>query len=293
MNRKRETQRCHCKRTEAFLSLTFLTMTLCAVCNLFGFELLQIVPDAAQQGQSTLYQQPAKIALSRRKHVNFFYSNWYYDAKVSNFGIVLPLRNIVTSLDYSLLTLEDTYRTSTDETTRKIGFSNNIVSFGLGALVSDMLSFGTSLKFARQEISWADNSLKDSIVAFDFGFIYTNFKLKQCLGIALHNFLISGKTDKPYETVSVSGSQKIDPITFNWGVYLTSPGTESSRIKAGFGLEYPVVNYFKLRAGIRYQNLVSFSGGFSVRVKSFVLDYGILHHIDLGQTHNFSVGIYF
>jgi len=271
--------------------LTYLFISLLTPC--YGFELLQIVPDAELQSQAVLYQQPARLAFSNYRQLNFFYSNWYFDTKISNFGIVLPLGNIATSLDYSLIKLEDTYRTSTDETKDKIEFSNDALSFGFGTMISDVLSFGTAIKFAGQKINWPEDSLTDSITVFDFGFIYTNFKLKQRMGIGLHNYLISGRTDKPYETLSFSGDQKLDKFNFNWGVYLTSFATGQNKLKAGIGIEYPVARYLKLRGGLRYQDIMSFSAGFSVGVKKIHFDYGFLHHFDLGQIHSFSVGIYF
>ncbi|MDI6641574.1 MAG: hypothetical protein QME68_04595 [Elusimicrobiota bacterium] len=274
-------------------SLAMLGMTLYVICDLFGFELLQIVPNAELQSQGIMYKQPASIAFARKKQLQVFYSNWYFGTKISNFGLILPIQNIVTSVDYSIMSIEDNVRTASQEINQKIKFSNDLISLGWGTQVSDTLSFGTSLKFALQSISWQEKNLKDSITVFDFGFIYTKFQLKQRIGLAVQNFLIANKTDKPYDTISISGVQKAEPVTFNWGVYLTSPGTNYSKLKAAIGVEYPLAEYFKLRAGLKYQDIMSFSGGFSVGVKGFSLDYGLLHHIDLGQTHNFSVGIYF
>lgn len=260
--------------------------------NLFSIELLQILPSAEIQSVGGLYLNPAMTAFVQKFSFQGTSLVWYENANIYNFVVYLPAREITIFGDYTTTSIEDTYRTVSEETDKKIIFSDNMFVLGISRQVSDKISFGSGIKFVNQQISFPHKSVPDSIITADIGIIFIDPFIKGITGVAVHNFPVSGKSEKPYETISLTGRYKIEKISFHCGVHITGFMEEKyTKVKSNVGLEYNLTKHFKLSTGINFKHLPTLTYGIGINLKTITLNYAGQYNIDLGSTQSFSIRI--
>jgi hypothetical protein len=228
----------------------------------------------AFESESNVWLNPAVISGVSSFRTSFFYSP---------FPFQLPqLKN------YGVLIADDIGIVKASASVTSIGFSLYRETAGLLTLaytnVMDF-SFGASLSFNHLNIANYGNAMR---VGIDAGMLYSlTDKLK--IGAAVTNlngFTFGDDDDVPRIVVSGASFQ------VNEMIILCIDLVKDVRYKPTYraGIELKPLEIFTIRTGIQGEPSRLF-GGIGIRISSFIIDYGIGTHDDLGLTHSIGISL--
>lgn len=247
---------------------------------------------------SSLYWNPAGLALMQERQASFMYDQMYKDLKFQNGNIGIPLENgaigaNVSYLSYGKIAGYDTSGNSIGDQS-----ANSAVATLGGAWLGNQWSAGANIKGIREKL--ADETA--SGVAFDLG------------GNVIYPKPVLGGTIRLGAVVQNLGSgiqflQQKDPLPSAWKVGVaavqlhdkklnlsldyTKPREDDSIISGG--AEYWFVPFLALRAGYVNNHTVG-SGvraGLGIRVKNVSFDYAYAGQGELGMSHRYELSLKF
>lgn len=287
----------------------------------------------AQRGNvEMLYWNPAGIAWVDGIKASFTHNEWLAETSHDFVGLVVPMRNINSTLGISVLTLgypEQAVRTveQPEGTGEQYDARDIALTVSLGKKLIDRFSFGLSGKFVQQRI-WSETG---NALAVDAGVFFQTPLEGLRIGSSISNFggdiKLSGRNlrttvdpdpeNSNFDRVPVYYDTKAYPLPqiFRFGLAYERTFGKSSLMAAAdvmhpsnstesisLGAEYGFSNVLFLRAG--YQNLterdaingLTLGGGlrYTLRNRSEVIfDYAWSDWGLLKQAHRISVGFGF
>jgi len=250
---------------------------------------------------SSVYWNPAGIALKDERQVMLSHTNWVAETYYESFAYSMP-----TDLGYFALSSSFFYSGEMDETIeatfaptgRTFTFSDLAVGLTYANAMTDQFSFGITAKYLREDL--ADESMTGYSV--DLGTLYNTNWRNVTIGMALRNFgpnvsynVDYEKTTGPLSDVDKSGTEAKLPMNFSLGIagdifreddsYLIGSVQLDNCVDReetwNLGAEYNISNLF-LRGGYQLgYDAASFTGGFGVKVATriavFNIDYAYTH----------------
>ena len=247
---------------------------------------------------SSLYWNPAGLALMQERQASFMYDNAYQGMSYQNANVGIPLEN--GAIGGSLSYLNYGSIAGYDQTGAPIGNQNaysGVATLG-AAFLGNQWSAGVNLKGIQESL--ADE--KADGAAFDLGanLIYPKPVMGGTLrlGAVVQNLGSSMKFEQqndPLPTdwkVGVAAVQMMDK-KLNASLDYTSPKDDSSYLSGG--LEYWVVPFLALRTGY-VDNKNEGSGiraGIGLRIKGISFDYAYAGQGELGMSHRYELSFRF
>ncbi|MCL1826625.1 MAG: PorV/PorQ family protein [Candidatus Cloacimonetes bacterium] len=264
---------------------------------------------------SSVYWNPAGLALNDKKQIFLSHTNWVADtyheflavSTVNDYGYFA----IFTSFFYTD-EMEETTEPSFGPTGRKFYFTDLAAGVTYANAFTDKFSFGVTGKYLREDI--ADENINS--YSFDFGTLYNTMYRNIIIGMSLRNFgpevqyQVDNKTEnpideEPYDPFNLNksklGTAFQIPLNFSLGVAgdLYREDDDSSYLIASvqldncvdrketwnLGTEYKCMKTMFLRAGYQIgYDAATWSGGFGVKFASttavFNVDYA---YTDMGR----------
>jgi len=250
---------------------------------------------------SSVYWNPAGLALKDEKQVMLSHTNWVAETYYDTFAYSMPTDLGYFALSTSFFYSGEMYETIDDAmwyTGRTFTFSDLAVGLSYANAMTDQFSFGVTAKYLREDL--ADESMTGFSV--DLGTLYnTNWK-NVTIGMALRNFgpnvsynVDYEETTGPLAGVDKSGTEAKLPMNFSLGIagdifreddtYLIGSIQLDNCVDReetwNLGAEYNLSNLF-LRGGYQIgYDAASFTGGFGVklatRIAVFNVDYAYTH----------------
>ena len=247
---------------------------------------------------SSLYWNPAGLALMQERQASFTFDQGYQDIKYQNASIGIPLENGAIGGSLSYLSYGDIQ--GFDQSGASIGNQNaysGVATLG-GAWLGNQWSLGANIKGIQEKL--ADASANGA--AFDIG------------GNAIYPKPVLGGTLRLGAVVQNLGSgmkfeQQSDPLPMDWKVGVaavqmldkklnvsvdyTNPKDDSGYMSGGF--EYWLVPFIALRAG--YQNSKDegngIRAGIGLRIKGVSFDYAYAGQGELGMSNRYELSFRF
>ena len=288
---------------------------------------------ALSNDASSLYWNPAGIALVTKNEVLFQTTRWVAETNLYYLGLALPMGNFGTFgasfYSFSSGDMEETTTAQPDGTGRTFSTSNLAIGLTYSKLITDRFSVGISVKYITETLSRENTSA----YAFDIGSIFTtNFLNDMKLGIVLSNLGTSMELDGPdlivnYDVASdVPTNKTVDarlgtqswdlPLTFRIGLgtYVINNDDNSLSMEVDLndtrdyqprynvGGEYTVKLIGKQKVSIRAgykgnydEEGLTLGGGLFLTLANFdfKLDYAFADANRLGNVHRYSVSILF
>jgi len=267
----------------------------------------------------SLFSNPAGIAFCEGGHLFLNQTQWIADISINSGAVSYNLPNIGTvgasfsAVDWG--TLNGTMRSNNDQGYEETGtFSPTDFAIGLayGRQLSSQFAVGGHLKYMHEELGSTfegtmdkpkEYNAKMSLIAFDFGTIYSTGYKSLKIGMVLQNFSQEAK---------YRSEQFPLPLTFKFGLAMNvldfwlqeggehrlnlavdavHPRDYSERLH--FGMEYGFKEMVFLRGGYKTnydEESLSFGGGFLYGFSSFQLgiDYAYLHFDNFDAVQMFS-----
>jgi hypothetical protein len=247
---------------------------------------------------SSLYWNPAGLALMQERQASFMYDQMYQDLKFQNASIGIPLENGAIGGSLSYLSYGDIQGFAPDGTAT----GNQTAYSGVGTLgaawLGNQWSAGANIKGVQEKL--ADE--KATAAAFDLG------------GNAIYPKPVLGGTLRFGAVVQNLGSdikfeQQSDPLPMDWKLGVaavqmldkklnvsmdyTSPKGDDAYVSGGF--EYWLVPFIALRAG--YVNSKTegngMRAGIGLRIKGVSFDYAYAGQGELGMSHRYELSFRF
>jgi type IX secretion system protein PorV len=247
---------------------------------------------------SSLYWNPAGLALMQERQASFMYDQMYQDLKFQNANIGIPLENGAIGGSLSYLSYGDIqgFDQSGVPTGNQSAYSG-VATLG-AAWLGDQWSAGVNAKGIQEKL--ADETANDA--AFDIGgnVIYP----KPVLGGTLRFGAVAQNLGS-----SMKFEQQSDPLPMDWKVGVaavqlmdrrlnvsldyTTPKDDSGFVSSGF--EYWLVPFIALRAG--YVNSKTegsgMRAGIGIRYKGVSFDYAYAGQGELGLSHRYELSFRF
>jgi hypothetical protein len=247
---------------------------------------------------SSLYWNPAGLALMQERQASFMYDQMYQDLKFQNANIGIPLENGAIGGSLSYLSYGDIQ--GFDQSGASIG--NQTAYSGVATLgaawLGNQWSAGANIKGIQEKL--ADE--KATATAFDLG------------GNAIYPKPVLGGTLRFGAVVRNLGSdikfeQQSDPLPMDWklgvaavqmmdkklnvSIDYTSPKGDDGYVSGGF--EYWLVPFIALRAG--YVNSKTegngMRAGIGLRIRGVSFDYAYAGQGELGMSHRYELSFRF
>lgn len=247
---------------------------------------------------SSLYWNPAGLALMIERQASFMYNQMYQDMKFQNANIGIPLENGAIGASLSYLSYGDI--AGYDASGTSIGNQSAYSAVGTlgGAWLGNQWSAGVNLKGIQQKLA----DVKATGAAFDLGAnaIYPRPVLGGTLRLAGVVRNLGGdvkfeqqKDPLPMDIkVGLAAVQMMDK-KLNVSVDYTKPKEDSGYMAAGF--EYWLVPFLALRAG--YLNTknegLGMRAGLGLRIKGVSFDYAYAGQGELGMSHRYELSLRF
>lgn len=192
--------------------------------------------------------------------------------------------------------------------------SNTAVGFSYSKSLTDMFSYGVTLKYVNESL--AEFTAHTAVV--DLGFLYrTDFKdLK--FAVVLQSFGLNSRLNGTYEPSGINPQPIVlesypAPTLFKMGVSMVPYRTEEMSLTTTLQLNHPNDNAENIRIGaeFEYRKLIFFRAGYKINVKDQVFptfgaglqmriggnplkfDYGVDPTRYLGWMHRVGLSVYF
>ncbi|MBL8007009.1 MAG: PorV/PorQ family protein [Ignavibacteria bacterium] len=265
---------------------------------------------------SSLQYNPAGLVEFSENGLEFSYTEWFVDTKLSNFGGVYHFdQSNAIGINVTSLQTEDmkvTTEYQPNGTGEYFKFSDISIGLSYARQLTKQFSFGATVKYVQEDLG----SLKMSGVLGDIATYYKTGLGTSRFAIMISNFgsLIapSGEANLVNGN-SVNSFQKFPPPTlFQFGfaiepymnktnrittsIQLNSPNDNAENMSVG--VEYAYKEFLLFRTGFRFNtDAESFSAGLGLKVPiSFAfanLDYSLTNFRNLGLAQRFSLNILF
>lgn len=275
---------------------------------------------------TSLYWNPAGLSHLKGMQFHFMHSERF--AGVVNWDCLLfglPVRDgyhagigfyrlgvddiPLTRLTNPDLPLGDVYVDNTGKTVQNVPYVYRSVSdvemavvLGFSKRQSEKLVLGGNVTLIRKDMdvsnAWG--------IGFDFGALYRPMTALQ-LGASLKNATTTllawstGRNELIYPRLLLGGSYKytiqkisllpVADVEINREASGVSSEIRIDRFGIGFhgGIEVAYLNRIAFRVG---SDMGKFTGGVGLKLNKFSLDYGFSSHVDLGNSHRLSVGVF-
>ncbi len=247
---------------------------------------------------SSLYWNPAGLALMQERQASFSYDQMYQDLKYQNASVGIPLENgaiggSLSYLSYGTIQGFDPSGNSIGNQTAYTGAAT------LGAAwLGNQWSAGANLKGIQEDLA----SEKANGAAFDLGgnVIYPKPVLGGTirLGAVVQNLGSSMKFEQQSDPLpmdwklGVAAVQMMDK-KLNMSLDYTNPKDDSGYVSGGF--EYWLMPFIALRAG--YVNSKNegngIRAGLGLRIKGVSFDYAYAGQGELGMSHRYELSFRF
>lgn len=247
---------------------------------------------------SSLYWNPAGLALMIERQASFMYNQMYQDLKFQNANIGIPLENGAIGASLSYLSYGDI--AGYDASGASIGNQSAYSAVGTlgGAWLGNQWSAGVNLKGIQQKLA----DVKATGAAFDIGanVIYPRPVLGGTLRLAGAVRNLGGdvkfeqqKDPLPMDMkVGLAAVQLLDK-KLNFSMDYTKPREDTGYLSTGF--EYWLVPFLALRAG--YLNNkdegMGMRAGLGIRIKGVSFDYAYAGQGELGMSHRYELSLRF
>jgi len=244
---------------------------------------------------SAIYWNPAGLVQLTRQEVGFTYNKWFEDIGYNFLGYSYPLNKSILALSVYYLgggNIEGS--DGGGNPTSEFSMYDLAFAFSYSRKLISGLSAGLNFKFITEKLE--DET--GNAFAFDFGALYKTGIQNLDLGLNVQNIGTRIKFIK--ESASL-------PLSLKFGLaYRLFPGNPLTLTidvnklsnKSGYfclGAECWITDYLALRIGSKFdpdvRDRIRF--GLGLKGKNLGLDYAYTPHKILGDTHQFSVGIYF
>ena len=192
------------------------------------------------------------------------------------------------------------------------GYGSYVHSFSFGTLSVGFMTYGFELyKENKFSISYSNQLFKDLFfgvsstynhlyienygddnpISFSLGLLYylfDDFRLG-AFATNITKATYGSESDQLPSTYNFGISYDVEEdLSLNAAIIKETDRKESIR----FGLEYLIIQYLYLRAGV-HNNPSTFTGGVGINYSIFSVDYAIMNHQDLGLTHQFGIIVHF
>lgn len=249
---------------------------------------------AVDNGASTLYWNPAGLAILRTKELALTHSEWLQEIDYEYLGYAHPVTGGVWASSITYLNSGDIDGYINKDTKEVYSSYDLALSLGYGKRVKENLSLGGTLKTIFGKIK----DEKSSSFAIDLGCLYLTPIEGLVIGGSLQNLGTKVKFYKESDKlplnikVGVSYQALEDKLL----LALDLNKTIDNDLQLNLGIDYWISTLFALRAG--YNSVIDeesgLTGGFGVRYQSISFDYTYVPYGDLDpKTHRFSLGFKF
>jgi len=244
---------------------------------------------------SAIYWNPAGLVQLEQPEVGFTYNRWFEDIGYHFFGYSHPIDDSV--LAFSIYYLGGGDIDGSDDAgvpTGDVSAYDLALAFSYSRKLIKGLSGGLNFKFIKEKL---DDEVANAL-AFDLAALYKTGVDNLNVAINIQN--IGTRIKFIRESASL-------PLNFRFGLayklFPTNPLTltldfnklNNESIYAGLGAESWITDYIAVRIGGKFdpdiKDRVRF--GLGLKRKNLVLDYAYTPHKILGDTHQFSIGLYF
>ncbi len=247
---------------------------------------------------SSLYWNPAGLALMIERQASFMYNQMYQGMTFQNANIGIPLENgaIGASLSYLGYGDIDGFDTSGNSIGNQSAHSA-VATLG-GAWLGNQWSAGANIKGIQQKLA----DVKASGAAFDLGAnaIYPRPVLGGTLrlGAAIRNLGSDVKFEQQEDPlpmdmkIGVAAVQMLNQ-KLNVSLDYTKPKEDDGFISTGF--EYWMVPFLALRAGYLNSKAegMGMRAGIGLKIKGVSFDYAYAGQGDLGMSHRYELSLRF
>ncbi len=247
---------------------------------------------------SSLYWNPAGIAILNQSEASFMHSQWLKDLTYNNASVAVPLENggIGTSLSYLSYGNIDGFD-SKGNPAGSVNAYSGVATLG-GGLLGDLWSAGFNLKGVQGQLA----DVKATGFAADLG------------ATLIYPKEVQGGTLRAAATVRNLGSglkyiDQTDPFPREWRVGLAAVQMMNQKLNLSLdygkerdtdgsvyaGAEYWALPYIALRAGYAGSHTES-SGvraGLGLKIKDLAFNYAFSPYGDLGMTHRYELSMKF
>ncbi len=247
---------------------------------------------------SSLYWNPAGIAILNQSEASFMYSQWLKDLTYNNANVAIPLENggIGASLSYLSYGNIDGFD-NRGNATGSIKAYSSVATVG-GGLLGDLWSAGFNLKGVQGQLA----DVKATGFAADLG------------ASLIYPKEVIGGTLRAAMTVRNLGSglkylDQKDPFPREWRVGLAAVQMMNQKLNLSMdygqqrdldgsiytGAEYWVLPYIALRAGYAGSHTESsgMRAGLGLKIKDLAFNYAFSPYGDLGMTHRYELTMKF
>ena len=244
---------------------------------------------------NAIYWNPAGLAQLEQPEGGFTYNRWFEDIGYHFFGYSHPIDDSV--LAFSIYYLGGGDIDGSDDggiPTGNVSAYDLALAFSYSRKLIKGLSGGANFKFIKEKL---DDEVANAL-AFDLGALYKTGVDNLDVGFNIQN--IGTRIKFVRESASL-------PLNFRFGLayklFPTNPLTltldfnklNNETVYLGLGAECWITDYATVRVGGKFdpdvKDKVRF--GLGLKRKNLRLDYAYTPHKILGDTHQFSVGLYF
>ncbi len=244
---------------------------------------------------SAIYWNPAGLVQIERPELGFTYNRWFEDIGYHFFGYSHPINDSVLALSIYYLGGGDIEGSDDGGIlTGDVSAYDLALAFSYSRKLIKGLSGGLSFKFINEKL---DDEVANAL-ALDLGALYKTGVDNLDVGFNIQN--IGTRIKFIRESASL-------PLNFRFGLayklFPTNPLTltldfnklNNESIYLGLGAESWITDYLAVRIGGKFdpdiKDRVRF--GLGLKRKNLRLDYAYTPHKILGDTHQFSIGLYF
>jgi len=247
---------------------------------------------------SSLYWNPAGLALMQERQASFMYDQMYQDLKFQNVNVGIPVENGAFGASLSYLSYGDIQGYSESGSVTGSQSASNAVGTLGGAWLGNQWSAGANIKGIQEKL--ADE--KASGAAFDLGAnaIYPKPLLGGTLrfGAAVRNLGPGIKFEQQSDPLPSDWKLGVAAVQMmnrklNWSMDYTKPKEDSGYVSTGF--ECWLVPFIAVRAGyVNSKNEGSgMRAGIGLRIKGVSFDYAYAGQGELGASHRYELSFRF
>jgi hypothetical protein len=233
------------------------------------------------------YYNPAGMSFVKNSQLSYIYHSYIQDITGNSFSFIYPSKFFSFGVSYTKFSMEKEhiYDSSGIDTGESCGFSGVILPISVSYKIGN-LAIGGSYKMYKEDMGY--DNIDDKANTFDFGAVYKLNKFE-------FSFASQNNGGKMWDDYSLVNIQRYGiSYTGNKFILAGELRKEGDDTKFDGGVEYSLLDFLRLRAGIRTAEDFggpTFGAGISLGAISF--DYAFLGYGDLGNIHKAGVSIYF
>lgn len=254
---------------------------------------------AVATGADAVSWNPAGIATVEKKSISAMYMNEILDVGFMSLNAALPFGNQGIGMSIVNLSGGDIELNSVDGTSKTVNAENDYVLSAAYARTFNNFSGGITVKYLKSTLIETESA---TAFAADLG---VQHSVAQVPGLSLAAVVQNVGTEIKYIsegdplplTAKVGGAYTLPLGTLGENNLLFSTDIIKPRelsVRANIGVEYTYNNFFSLRGGYKFNyDVDSFTAGFGLHLKNFILDYAFAPKDVLGDTYKVSLSLEF